>query len=77
MDVAALKGLCEAARAHADAPVLQLDGLLPIRDLIIDAPVGVSEFASEKLRLASGRPRWRSLLQDKQVPIDSTCLGLT
>ena len=47
--------------------MLQLEGLIPIRDLLIDAPVGVSEFASEKLRLASGRPRWRSLLQAREL----------
>ena len=33
LDVGALKRLCEAAKAHGAAPVLQLDGLLPVRCL--------------------------------------------
>ena len=47
----------------------ELGGLLPIRDMLIDAPIGASEFASEKARLASGRPRWKSLLQYPEVAL--------
>jgi len=67
IDLGAIKQLCTAAAAHGNAPVLQLDGLLPIRDILIDAPIGVSEFASEAKRLASGKPRWKSLLQREQL----------
>ena len=65
--VSALRKLCEEAARHANDPLLQLDGLLPIRDFLLDAPVGVAEFASERERLASGKPRWRSLLQHKEL----------
>ena len=67
LDVAAFRRLCEAAKSHERSPLLQLDGLLPIADRLLDAPIGASEFASEKARLASGRPRWRSLLQAKEL----------
>ena len=76
LDIDAFKRICELAKAHADAPVLQLDGLLPIRDLLIDAPVGVSEFGSEKLRLESHKPRWHSLLQRKELrELEDVCPG--
>ena len=80
LDVDSFAKLCEAAKAHGDAPILQLDGLisedLAVRDLMVDAPVGVSEFASEKLRLASGRPRWLSLLQPAQLKrLAASCPG--
>jgi len=63
IDIEALRKLCQRASAQIDAPILQLDGLLPVRDFLLDAPIGAAEFDSESARLASGRPRWRSLLQ--------------
>ena len=56
------------AQEDADEPVIELDDLIPPDgrpsfDHILDSPVGVSEFESEKLRLDSKRPRWKSLLQ--------------
>ena len=76
LDVSKLRTLCEAAAKHADTPLLQLDGLIPIRDLLVDAPIGAAEFASEQARLASGRPRWRSLLQSKQLrELEDVCPG--
>ena len=72
----ALKALCTSAVAHDNEPLLQLDGLLPIRDLILDAPIGEGEFASERQRLASGRPRWLSLLQAPEVrELQKVCPG--
>lgn len=68
IDLDALRKLCEEnKRKHADAPLLQLDGLLPIRDLVIDAPVGASEFYTEAKRLKSGKPRWLSTLRSRQL----------
>ena len=62
--------------AHDNEPLLQLDGLLPIRDLILDAPIGEGEFASERQRLASDRPRWLSLLQAPEVrELQKVCPG--
>ena len=58
-----LQEMCRNADAFKHDKLLQLDGLLPLRDALIDAPIGVDEFASEAKRLASGRPRWHSLLQ--------------
>ena len=72
----ALKALCLSATAHEAEPLLQLDGLLPIRDLIVDAPVGASEFESERERLKTGRPRWLSLLQHAEVQeLAAVCPG--
>ena len=61
----------------ADPAVLSLlEGLLPIRDFLLDAPIGVSEFESEARRLKSGRPRWKSLLQGAQLKqLASVCPG--
>jgi len=75
--VDALKRLCAAhGKSHATEQLLQLDGLLPIRDLLIDAAIGTSEFASERARLASGRPRWRSQLQGAQLrELEGVCPG--
>ena len=76
LDVRAFSKLCEDAARMADEPVLQLDGLLPIKDLLIDAPIGVAEFGSEKLRFKSGRPRWISLLQASQLKkLEAACPG--
>ena len=71
-----LKQLCAAAKAHTEEPLLQLDGLLPIRDMLLDAPIGESEFASEKERLKSGPPRWKSLLDSKALhQLEGACPG--
>lgn len=67
LDLAPLRAFCQSASQHSDAMVLELDGLLPIRDFLLDAPIGVREFESEEQRLASKRPRWHSLLQKRQL----------
>ena len=46
------------------AAVLVLEGLLPARDYLIDLPgIQAAEFHTERHRIATGRPRWHSLLQ--------------
>ena len=40
LDVSVLRTLCTQAKKYRDTPLLQLDGLLPLRDLLLDAPVG-------------------------------------
>lgn len=62
-----LAQMCREAGERPDSLVLELDGLLPIRDYLIDSPIGVSEFDSEALRLKSGRPRWHSLIQGPEL----------
>ena len=74
--VEALKRLCESAKANAAEPLLQLDGLLPLRDFLLDAPIGASEFESERQRLRSGKPRWNSLLQHRELQqLQEVCPG--
>ena len=64
LDVGALRKLCRAAGAQAGAAVLVLEGLLPARDYLIDLPgIQAAEFHTERHRIATGRPRWHSLLQ--------------
>jgi len=68
MDLKPWREFCQKVAAMADEPVIELDDLIPTDgrpsfDHILDSPVGVSEFESEKLRLDSKRPRWKSLLQ--------------
>jgi hypothetical protein len=67
LDIEQYRTFCKNVAAHPNTMVLELEGLIPIQDLVLDAPVGVSEFESEALRLKSGRPRWRSLLQAPQL----------
>ena len=46
---------------------LQLDGLLPLADMLIDRPLPKKEFNFEKQRLKSRQPRWPSLLQGREL----------
>ena len=74
------RAFCRRVAEHKDAMVLELDGLISdtssIQDLILDSPVGASEFESEALRLSSGRPRWHSLLQGRELrSLEDVCPG--
>ncbi len=76
LDVAALRAICERASQLAETPVLVLDGLLPARDFLIDAPLDAAEFASERRRKATRRPRWHSLLQPSTLrALEGACPG--
>ena len=68
LDLDAVRRLCRRATERSSERVLTLDGLLPLRaDFLVDANLTQDEFFSEKRRQASGRPRWKSLLQPKQL----------
>ena len=57
-------GGTSSAGSSAGAAVLVLEGLLPARDYLIDLPgIQAAEFHTERHRIATGRPRWHSLLQ--------------
>ncbi|KAL1525165.1 hypothetical protein AB1Y20_020036 [Prymnesium parvum] len=72
----ALKDLCRQGTAQAELPVLELEGLLPVQDLLLDRPLSASEFKTEGRRKASGRPRWTSLLQQQQLlRLKAVCPG--
>ena len=56
--------------------MLELDGLLPLQDALLDRPLSAAEFDSERERKATGRPRWRSLLQPESLrKLRSICPG--
>jgi len=67
LDVAALIKLCREGKQQASQSVLQLEGLLPAKDFLIDRPLSGEEFESEAQRIASKRPRWPSLLQRREL----------
>jgi len=72
--VHSLRALCRAAQRQAELPLMILDGAerqpeLPARESghLIDRPLANDEFVSETQRAKSGRPRWESLLQRKEL----------
>jgi len=67
LELQPLHELCRAAQAQRELPVLQLDGLIPLGDFLIDRPLQHQEFLTETRRLASKRPRWPSLLQNLEL----------
>ena len=74
--LAPLVQLCEQAAAQPDAAALQLDGLLPLTDSLIDRPLPLHEFVSEAQRQKSRQPRWPSLLQQAELrQLSSSCPG--
>ena len=54
-------------RGRDDKLVLQLDGLLPLTDTLLDRPLPLHEFVSEAQREKSRKPRWPSLLQQAEL----------
>ena len=69
LDLAPIRELCREAAAHADTPVLQLDGLVPLLDMLVDRPLPPREFKFENQRLKSRQPRWPSLLQTSELQL--------
>lgn len=67
IDIAGLRKLCREASPQASRAVLQLEGLLPLRDYLIDRPLSAEEFDGEAYRKSTRRPRWPSLLQQKEL----------
>ena len=67
LDLEPLRRLCREASANSDVAVLQLDGLLPLADMLVDRPLAPKEFKFERLRLKSRQPRWPSLLQHREL----------
>ena len=57
-----LRKFCRAASAHADTPLLTLEGLLPFQELLIDRPLTEHEFRTERQMKQLGKPRWDSLV---------------
>lgn len=67
LDLDPIRHLCREATALKDVHVLQLDGLLPLQDMLVDRPLTLKEFKFEKQRLKSRQPRWPSLLQSHEL----------
>ena len=76
LDLAPLHALCKQASAQAELPLLQLDGLLPLQDGLIDRPLPPREFETEQQRQRSKRPRWPSLLMNAELrQLADSCPG--
>ncbi|KAL3919280.1 MAG: hypothetical protein SGPRY_005689 [Prymnesium sp.] len=68
--------ICKSGVDQAEMSVIELQGLLPLRDYLLDRPLSSAEFDSENERKASGKPRWRSLLQKRQLrQLTAACPG--
>ena len=76
LDLEPLKQLCREGSALATTPVVHLDGLLPLQEMLVDRPLPQVEFRFERLRLKSRQPRWPSLLQEAELhELASVCPG--
>lgn len=76
LDLAPLRTLCKQASAQAELPLLQLDGLLPLQDGLVDRPLPPREFETEQQRQRSKRPRWPSLLMNAELKkLADSCPG--
>lgn len=62
-----IREMCLLGQRQSDRAVMVLDGLLPIADALLDAPLSPDEFATERERIASDKPRWQSILQKKEL----------
>ena len=71
-----LIALCREGAKQQALPVLELQGLLPVRDWLVDRPLSGAEFDMEERRKASRRPRWASLLQRARLrELKAACPG--
>eukprot|EP00966_Prymnesium_polylepis_P029874 693972-Prymnesium_polylepis.1 len=71
-----LERLCREGTRRRGAPVLELGGLLPIGDFLLDRPLSAAEFDSEAAHKASHKPRWHSLLQPAKLrKLRAACPG--
>ena len=53
-----------------------LDGLQPLSSALLDAPISADEFETERERVASKQPRWRSVLQKAELrELAAACPG--
>ena len=68
--------MCTRGAELEATAIVELGGLLPARDFLLDAPLDFDEFRLETKRLASRKPRWRSMLRGKVLKkLEGVCPG--
>ncbi|KAL1507134.1 hypothetical protein AB1Y20_007987 [Prymnesium parvum] len=78
LPLAPLRQLCRRAAALGDVHVLELDGLLPLSDMLVDRPLTAKEFKFETQRIKSKQPRWQSGLRASELAqLADDCPGAT